>query len=88
MVTFVMFEAKNVRFPKAERSIYRSSPNVKRAFCANCGTPLTWEGRYKELDIIEFHVSTTDNPNDFPPDLHWYYDEKISWLHLDDDLPR
>ncbi len=88
MVTFVMFEAKNVRFPKAERSIYRSSANVKRAFCANCGTPLTWEGRYKELDIIEFHVSTTDNPNDFPPDLHWYYDEKISWLHLDDDLPR
>lgn len=88
MVAFVMFEANNVRFPKSERNIFRSSPNVKRGFCSNCGTPLTWEGTYKGLDIIEFHVSTTDDPNKYPPELHWYYDEKINWLELNDDLPR
>ena len=87
MVTFVMFEAENVRFPKAARSTFGSSPGVKRGFCPECGTPLTWEGRYQGLDIVEFHVGTTDAPDAFPPEFQWYANEKLAWMDLNDDLP-
>ncbi len=88
LVTFVAFEADKVRFPGGDRNIYNSSPGVKRGFCANCGTPLTWEGNFKGFDIIEFHISTTDNPNAHIPDRHWHHGEKLAWLEVVDSLPR
>jgi hypothetical protein len=88
VVIFVMFEANNVRFVGRERSIYNSSPGVKRAFCSNCGTPLSWEGNHEGHEIIEFHISTFDKPDDFVPDRHWYHDERITWFDVADDLPR
>ena len=87
-VAFVAFEGRHVSFPETDRDIYRSSERAQRGFCSKCGTPLTWEGRYKGLDIIEFHVSTTDDPEAHPPELHWHHDEKLNWLSLNDDLPR
>jgi len=84
----VAFDGQKVRFTMADRDIYKSSPNVKRGFCSKCGTPLTWEGRYEGLDIIEFHVSTTDDPDAFAPELHWHFGERLSWLNVVDDLPR
>lgn len=88
MVTFVAFEAENVCFPERDRNIYNSSPSVKRGFCANCGTPLTWEGSFKGMDIIEFHISTTDDPDAYAPDLHWHHGERIRWFEVIDNLPR
>ncbi len=90
VVSFVMFEADKVRFTGRERSIYNSSPGVKRAFCGQCGTPLTWEGRSRAWNrpIIEFHISTLDDPDCFAPDRHWFHEERIAWFDVADDLPR
>jgi hypothetical protein len=90
VVTFVAFEANKLRFTARDRSIYNSSPGVERAFCGQCGTPSTWEGRSGPQDtpIIEFHISTLDDPDDFVPDRHWYHEERIAWFDVADDLPR
>ncbi len=88
VVTFVAFEADKVRFTKGERSIYNSSSGVGRGFCKQCGTPLTWEGAYREHVIIEFHISTLDDPDAHVPAWHWYYEERIAWFDVADDLPR
>ena len=90
VVTFVMFEADQVRFTGRERSIYNSSPGVGRAFCGQCGTPLTWEARSRAWDrpIIEFHISTLDDPDAFVPDRHWFHEERIAWFDVADGLPR
>lgn len=88
IVTFVMFAADQVRFPERDRDIYRSSPHVKRGFCGQCGTPLTWEGKFKGIDIIEFYVSTTDDPDSHVADRHWHYGEKIAWFDVVGDIPR
>ncbi len=90
VVTFVAFEAQQVRFPKGERRIYVSSPGVARAFCDQCGTPLTWEAHARVWDrpIIEFHISTLDDPDAFVPDRHWFHGERIAWFDVADDLPR
>ena len=90
VVTFVMFEADKVRFTGRERSIYNSSPGVERAFCDQCGTPLTWEGHARKWDrpIIEVHISSLDDPDAFVPDRHWFHGGRIAWFDVADGLPR
>ncbi len=91
LVTFVCFKADQVAFTKGERQIYRSSPGVGRAFCGQCGTPLTWEGKSNLPErgmIIEFHISTLDDPGGFVPTNHLFYDERIPWFDVADKLPR
>ena len=90
VVTFVAFRPDQVHFTGRERSIYKSSPTVERAFCNQCGTPLTWEAYARSFGtrIIEFHISTLDDPDNFVPDRHWFHGERIVWFDVADDLPR
>lgn len=87
VATYVVFEADKVRFTQRDRSIYNSSPGVKRGFCDQCGTPLTWEGDYRE-HVIYFHISTLDDPDAYVPELHWHHEERIAWFDVADALPR
>ncbi|NIR31152.1 MAG: GFA family protein [Gammaproteobacteria bacterium] len=88
IVTFVVFEAAKARFTHGDRRVYNSSPGVRRGFCEYCGTPLTWEGQYRGYAVIEFHISTLDDPDTYAPDRHWHFAERISWFDVQDDLPR
>ncbi len=74
VVTLAGFKADQVTFSGDERKIYESSPGVGRAFCGKCGTPLTWEGDGGDLGpILEFHISTFDNPDVLVPSAHAFY---------------
>jgi len=91
VVTFAAFSASHVVFTKGQRRIYNSSPGVGRAFCGACGTPLTWEGLSKLPErghVIEFHISTLDEPETFRPMNHVFYQEKLPWFDVADHLPR
>ncbi len=90
LVAFVGVTAEQVRFEGEPRTLYRSSPRAERAFCANCGTSLTWEGIIPSTGdkIIEFHISTLDDPERFKPQEHTRYGERISWMEVADTLPR
>jgi len=91
VVTYVGFKKDQVAFTKGERRVYNSSPGVGRAFCGQCGTPLTWEGKSNlpgRGEILEFHISTFDNPNAFVPTNHVFYPERLAWFDVADDLPR
>ncbi len=91
VVTFVSFKPDQVAFTKGERRIYQSSVGVGRAFCGQCGTPLTWEGTSSLPErgtILEFHISTLDDANTFIPTNHLFYEERIAWFDVADDLPR
>lgn len=90
VVTYVGFKADQVRFGGRQRSVYNSSPGVERAFCSQCGTPLTWEGFSRTCDstIVEFHIGTLDDPDSFAPQEHWLHEERIAWFDVADNLPR
>ena len=89
VVTLAGYLKSQVTFSGKERSLYASSPAVLRAFCSNCGTPLTWEGDAGELgQVIELHISTFDDPEAMVPTCHAFYPERISWFDVADDLPR
>ncbi len=89
VVTVAGFKTDQVKFSGDERKIYESSPGVGRAFCGNCGTPLTWEGDGGDLGpIVELHISTFDNPDALVPSAHAFYSERITWMDIADNLPR
>jgi len=89
VATLAVLKADQVAFNGAERKIYKSSPGVGRAFCANCGTTLTWETVFgDEGPICAIHISTFDNPDVSAPTAHSFYPERISWFDVADNLPR
>ena len=89
VVTLAGYKADQVTFSGADRKTYKSSPGVGRAFCGECGTPLTWEGDGGELGpIFEFHISTFDEPDLLVPTGHAFEPERIAWFDIADSLPR
>ncbi len=88
VVALVFFEADKVRFTKRDRSIYNSSPGVKRGFCDQCGTSLTWEGKFGERAVINIHISTFDDPDPHVPESRFFHEERIAWFDVAGDLPR
>ncbi len=89
VVTLAGFTAEQVSFSGTARKIYESSPGVGRAFCGNCGTPLTWEGDGGDLGpIVEFHISAFDDPDVLVPEGHSFDPERIAWFDIADGLPR
>ena len=88
VATYAIFEAGQVTFTKGRRGIFNSSPGIRRGFCGTCGTPLTWEGDVQGQCIIQFHISTLEDPDAFAPSFHWHDKERIAWFDVADDLPR
>lgn len=66
---------------------YRSSPFGLRGFCGSCGTPLTMAYDF-EPEAIGIVTGSLDDPDAVPPDRHWGAESMLSWLKIDDGLPR
>ena len=84
IVAFVVFTADQVEWLSGDRTVFESSPGILRAFCRDCGTSLTYECS----ELVELHISTLDNPDEFPPNEHTHYGERISWFETADKLTR
>ena len=63
----------------------RSSPNIIRSFCADCGTPMTYEDERLEGELY-VHAGLFDEADRLVPDRHAYVTSKLFWLHLEDGL--
>ena len=89
VVILAGFKTDQVRFFGIKRKIYNSSPGVERAFCSNCGTPLTWEGKFGDMgQVIEIHTGAFDKPEKLTPTGHAFEPERIKWFDTADNLPR
>lgn len=90
-VVWVAYDTEQVRYDRGTPDLYESSPGVKRGFCGNCGTPMTWQAesvRFSGRHITEFYVGTLDEPSVVIPDRHWFESERIEWFDTIDNLPR
>ncbi|MDB5453408.1 MAG: Rieske (2Fe-2S) iron-sulfur domain protein [Caulobacteraceae bacterium] len=66
---------------------YASSADLRRGFCAHCGSPVTTQ-RLSRPDRIGISLSTLDEPNALPPEAHTWVSEKLDWVNIDDGLPQ
>ncbi len=65
----------------------RSSEHITRSFCAECGTPMTYEDERLEGEIY-IHAGLFDEADRLVPDRHAYVTSKLFWLHLEDGLTK
>lgn len=66
---------------------YASSPDKRRCFCANCGSPLYSEYA-DEPDTVYLRVGTLDDEGKLTARAHIHTDSKASWYTIRDGLPQ
>jgi len=64
---------------RGEPKRFQSSNHVKRGFCGECGTPLTYEAP----DGMAIAAGAFDDPASLPPVIQWGVENKIGFVdHL------
>jgi hypothetical protein len=87
VVTFVGYAPEKIVFTTDSRKYFQSSVGVRRGFCPDCGTPVSYESDRYPTEI-HLYVSAFDRPDEFEPTHHVYFSEKIRWFDCADDLKR
>jgi hypothetical protein len=86
-VAWFTVAAAALDFTQGQPAIYRSSPPVQRAFCARCGTQLTY--RHDESPAeVDVTVGSLDEPDRVAPAVHIWMLDAPRWDQPGDGLPR
>jgi hypothetical protein len=76
--------AHGLRWLAGEPKRFRSSNKVQRGFCANCGTPLTYEPDGLEPELA---IATLDNPSLVAPVIQVGTESRLAWCSSLPNLP-
>ena len=87
MTTYIGVPDEQWRWIGKAPKVYHSSAGVERTFCDNCGSPLSFRSE-NLTGLMHFYVAAMEDPERFVPELHVAYEEKLSWLHMEDDLEK
>lgn len=87
VVTWASFGTKEFVFTSGTPVWRQSSAIARRSFCGACGSPLNWQS-LKDGDGIDVTVGTCDKPDALVPREHLWTEAAVSWLHIEDTLPR
>ncbi len=85
-VTWAEFRADRFRLLTGRPATLAASNGVVRAFCARCGSHLTYR-RTDTPGALDVTVGTLDDPEALRPADHTWTSRKLSWIHLGDGLP-
>jgi hypothetical protein len=76
--------SEDLAFTKGEPRAFRSSPDVERTFCGDCGTTLTY--RRDSRNLVDVTLATLDDPELLAPTKETWCQDRVSWNRLNDDL--
>jgi hypothetical protein len=80
-VAWIIMRATDVEFTAGQPRFFQSSPGIRRSFCGQCGTSLTWQ-REDQTETLDFTTATLDDPGAFPPDREIWTAHRIGWESL------
>ncbi|MCX7153985.1 MAG: GFA family protein [Proteobacteria bacterium] len=66
---------------------YKSTPDLVRYFCRNCGSPI-YSQRLSTPELVRLRIGTLDTPISAKPAFHIYVGSKAEWDEICDDLPQ
>lgn len=66
---------------------FQSSKGIYRYFCRTCGSPMGLEADHY-AGGMHLYAGSMEHPGDFTPTFHVNYQNKPSWLAMEDDLPK
>jgi hypothetical protein len=87
VTAWATFAVANVEFTRVAPALRPSSDIASRGFCAACGSALLWRGK-ERADFMDLAVGTADEPERLAPREHLWTENAISWLRVEDALPR
>ena len=74
-------------FHPNEGRVASVTPGATRSFCEGCGSALA--GRYDYLPgTVYVALGLLDQADALAPERHSHHDERLTWLHIDDNLER
>ena len=85
VTTWVTVPVARFAVTAGEPTTFRSSDHGLRQFCPNCGAQIAFKTTQRpgEVDVT---VGTLDHPERHAAEFHIFAADKISWLHVDEDL--
>ncbi|MEE8412368.1 MAG: GFA family protein [Acidobacteriota bacterium] len=86
-VTWVEASFSNFAWLQGQPNEFNPRPGVTRTYCSRCGSPLTYQNR-ESPDSIDITAGSLDDPSELKPRDHVWFDRKLPWLQVEDDLPR
>jgi hypothetical protein len=87
MTTWISVPRSAFAFVKGAPRHFCSSPGVKRGFCENCGSPLTYENE-RLPDEVHVYAASLSDPARVTPRRHVFVSEQLPWFEVFDELPR
>ncbi|MNT86059.1 Glutathione-dependent formaldehyde-activating enzyme [compost metagenome] len=87
LITWLTVNCDDFQWLSGTPQRYDSSASCVRYFCSRCGAhvALTTDLSPQSIDVT---VTTLDQPELAPPNRHIWIDSRLSWLHLDEQLPE
>ena len=89
VVTWIRAAQEQLHFLSGEQALahYRSSDRATRSFCSTCGSSLFFAST-EAPETIDVVLANLTGDLDREPQLHIYFDDRVDWIHVADDLPR
>ena len=86
MVTSAGYRPEQIQLTGREPKKFETDDGVTRTFCGHCGSSFS----YKKVksNYIFVYLGLFDDPENLIPEVHMMYSEKVSWMKIDDDLPK
>jgi len=85
-VAWLTFAIADFHFTQGSPAEFKSSDPVRRTFCRECGTALTY--RHERFpDTVDITTASLDDPAMFPPTHHSWLEDDIAWVRFGDGLP-
>jgi len=84
---FASYPTAAVIWTRGARKTFLSSEHVARGFCADCGTPLTFEAAAAGGDTIALTLCAFDQPDSIRPTRQLAPEGRLRWLDDIGDLP-
>ena len=81
------FKKEQINWNSSEPVEYASSEHIRRGFCGECGSSLSYRST-QYPDYFSLSIASLDEPGLVRPNYHIYTDSQLSWLSIDDDCIR
>ncbi|WP_246476251.1 GFA family protein [Roseibium litorale] len=72
----ISVQQAQLRWTRGEPKMFRSSETIQRGFCADCGTPLTYQ---HDGGIPELTIGSFDHPEQLEPQVQANAERTIPW---------
>jgi hypothetical protein len=66
---------------------FQSSDKIRRGFCADCGTPLTFEYQFQGAPMVDIAIATFDRAGEIAPRIQYSPEMALSWTASVSGLP-